>query len=263
MERLRWQGEFPADGGAIRLDGYRPITRPVPRITRPIDAVVMEMSGVLYDDSYWPRWLWQRLAKLGLAASFETFWSVCEQEYLPDVYAGRRELWDALCAYFVEMGLSRGRIEEVRIAAEARRLQWQSGLRPFPGVAATLAKLAAGRPGRLAVLTNSCCSGDALGRRLGTLGLGEFFGPVIGSRDLGLALPASDAWLELERRLQIPRSRIAFVSRDGLTLRGAAGAGLVAIGMHQPRATAGAAALDQFADLAEVFCPAVASAQAA
>ena len=262
MERLRWQGDFPAEGGAIRLDGYRPTTRPVPRITRPIDAVVMEMSGVLYDDTFWPRWLWQRLAKLGLAASFETFWSVCEQEYLPDVYAGRRELWDALCTYFVEMGLSRGRIEEVRIAAEARRLQWQSGLRPFPGVAATLTKLAA-RPLRLVVLTNSCCRGEELRERLATLGLDEFFSDVIASRDLGLALPAGEAWCELGRRLNVSLASVAFVSREGATLRGAATAGVVAIGMHQARATSGVASLDQFADLAEVFRAAAAPAKAA
>lgn len=254
MSRLRLLLESAADLPVVRAPSYRPDAAPVARSSRPVTAVVMELAGVLYDDTLWPRWLWQQLGRLGLQSPFEAFWQVFQLEHLPPAYAGRVTFWQALAAYLSEVGFSRGRIEEVQIAAEARRRQWETELRPLPGVASTLSQLSARRI-PLLILTNASCDGQQLRRRLRTLGLESHFQEVVSSIDLGAALPHERAWQTAVERLGRPPAQLALLSRNSQVLAGAGQAGLLPVSVHGPLPVSGALQIDRFADLLDILPP--------
>lgn len=259
MTRLRIlfdTSELPslAEASAKRDRAYRPPRESRTLPVQAVAAIALEMPGVLFDDSLWPRWLWTLLGRLGLKTSFDLFWRIFELEYLPSVYSAERDLWSALAAYLSEMGFSRGRIEEVRIAAEKRRQQWELELRPLPGVVATLGQLAEqGVP--LVVLTNSCCSAEHLRERLAILGIERHFADVISSQCLRRALPHESAWASLVDRLGCRPAEIAFLSRHPHIVAGAAAAGLFAISIHGAHPPGGGCHLDQFAELTRFVAP--------
>lgn len=204
----------------------------------PVAALIFDPGDVLYDATMWRRWLLQQLGRLGLHTHYRTFYRVWERDYLADVFRGRRDFWNALRSYLLEVGLNRGQIDELSIAAHARERQFQVGTRPLPGVSATLAQLAS-RGIRLACLCNSHTPAVQLSEDLERLGLAERFELVLSSFDLGCAMPAVGSYQAVLTRLRLAADHAAFVGHDSQELAGAATAGLWTIGVnHDPDAQA-------------------------
>ena len=108
-----------------------------------IRAVVFDMDDVLYDATLWRRWLLQLLARLGVKAEYRSFYRTWDAEYLIDVHRGRREYAEAFQAFLLAQGLSWAQIDEVEAASRVHSQELESGVRPLPGVAATINELAA------------------------------------------------------------------------------------------------------------------------
>lgn len=238
----RTQGP-PAEASILGLD------RALPKVV--ISAVVFDMAGVLYEGTICQRWLWQLLLRLGVQVEYAQFCDTWEHDYLDAVNRGARSYEDAQHSFLLGFGLTPAQVEEVQAASHMRRSEVDLGVRPLPGVAATLAKLAAGGF-KLAVLTNSWCSSPALRQMLNQLGLGTFISAVLSSCDLQATTPAAECYEAGLKLLGTPASQTLYVGNEARSLAGAR-----AVGMHTAafNFAAGAAAdhyLHRFDDLVEL-----------
>lgn len=209
------------------------------RAPRPAEAgsgklpcgLLFDLADVLYDASMWSRWLVQLLHRLGLQTHYKAFAQLLEREFLVEAYCGRCSFWQAVENCLRSSGLSRGQIDEVLIAAQAARRRFDESRRPFPGVQATLARLAAlGLP--LAVVTNASVGREALYAVLDELRLGNPFQVVLSSRDAKRTLPAASLYEAAVSALDLTPRQAAYVGHDTLELDGAAAAGLQTIAFN-------------------------------
>lgn len=218
-------------------------------------ALVLDLDHVLYDASPWQRWLLQLLNRIGMHTHYQAFFCAFERDYLESVYCGQREYWDALRAYLLEAGVSRGRVEEVLAAGHGKHRELWRDVRPFPGVCNTLSQLAA-RGVRLAVLSNAVSSGEEFETQFNHLGLRSRFEVVLSSRDLGVAKPTPEAYQAAIHALGLAPETIGFVGHSTLELAGAGLAGLTTFAInHAPDAQADIY-LDRFEQLLQVAAPA-------
>lgn len=150
----------------------------------PLDGLIIEAGGVLFDDSCWQRWLLQLLSYMGMQTRFDAFYRVWEVEYLPSVWRGQWDYWDAFGDYLRSCGMPVGRCDEVVVAAKSRRLRMESNRRAFPGAAAALARLVTGGV-RIIAAFNSAVPASELETKLDAVGLGGMLEKVFSSVDLG------------------------------------------------------------------------------
>ena len=101
-------------------------------------ALLLELCGVLYDDSCWRRWMLQLLTRMGVQTHYAAFFQVWEQEHFSRVCAGEVGYWEAMRQYLCCIGLPGGRVDEACAAGQSRRRQWERVIRPLPGVVRTL-----------------------------------------------------------------------------------------------------------------------------
>jgi FMN phosphatase YigB (HAD superfamily) len=203
-----------------------------------VAGLLFDVGDVLYDATMWRRWLLQLLSRLGLHTHYRAFYHVFEHEFLGSVYCGRRDYWDALRAFLLSAGLSRGQADEVIAAGYSRRRQLEEHIRPFPGVLATLAQLAAGG-WQLAAICNAPWPAAQIREHLDQLGLASRFPIVLSSFDLGCTLPAAEAFDAALSAMQLAAADVAFVGHDTRELSGASSAGLKTIAFnYEPDAVA-------------------------
>jgi HAD superfamily hydrolase (TIGR01493 family) len=228
----------------------------------PLAALVFDLNNVLYDATVWQRWLLQLLNRFGVHTHFDAFFCVFEHDYLPAVYRGERDFWEALRDFLISVGMSRGRLEEVLAAAHGKHRELWDEVRPFPGVTATLAQLAA-RGIRLALLANSGAPATQLVERLKRLGISQRFDVVLSSRDLKASKPAHQCYQAVIDALGLPSDAIGFVGHEPVELAGAALAGMVALALHHTADVQAEVYLDRFDQLLHVVAPLHASQQRA
>lgn len=191
----------------------------------PLRGLLFDMGDVLYDATLWRRWLYQLLGRIGLHSRYRTLYRVWDEEFLNDVHRGRREFAEAFAAFLLSLGLSRGQIDEVQAASQARKRDLELSTRPLPGVRDTIEELAA-RGVKLAVLSDSEKHGDELQAHLTRLGLGGCFSPVISSIDLAHTKPSPVCYRAALTDMGMPTDAVAFVGHDAAELVGARAVGL-------------------------------------
>ena len=107
----------------------------------PVAGLLIDLCGVLYDDSTWPRWLFKLVQRLGLHTTYTPFFRVWRREYLERVKRQELEYWQALRLFLRAAGLTNGQIDEVEAASHARLRAFESELLPLPGVVNVLTRL--------------------------------------------------------------------------------------------------------------------------
>jgi putative hydrolase of the HAD superfamily len=178
-----------------------------------VRAFVFDLGDVLYDATVWRRWLVRLLARLGLRVNYAEFFRVWDRDYLPDVYCGRRTYAEAFQTLLTTCGLSPAQIDEVAAAGHGRRRELATHRRLLPGVLTTLRQLqAAGFP--LALLCEADCPAGQIREELQRLSIGDYFGPIIGSFDLGRAKPDPACFEAALAALQLASDQAAFVGHD-------------------------------------------------
>jgi FMN phosphatase YigB (HAD superfamily) len=212
--------------------------RRVPACFGEVRAFVFDLGDVLYDATVWRRWLVRLLARLGLRVNYAEFFCVWDRDYLPDVYCGRRDYAEAFEAVLATCGLTRAQIEEVTAASHARRRDLAIHRRLLPGVSATLGQLhAGGFP--LALLCEADGPGGQVREELHRLAIGDYFGPIISSFDLGRAKPDPVCFEAALAALQLTSGHAAFVGHNTVELAAARRLGLATVAFnYEPGAEA-------------------------
>jgi len=201
------------------------------RLKRPVEGLVFDMGGVLYDDTVWRRWLLRVLGQLGLHTNYRSFYRLWDRQYLADVHRGRREFTAAFGEFLCAVGLSPAQIDEVQAACQARRRSLEVSIRPLPCVKTTLARLHQSGLA-LAALTDSEYSAAVLTERLERIGLAGLFDAVVSSIDLGHARPEPECYLTAISALRLSARQTAFVGHDSEELHGAADVGMCTIAFN-------------------------------
>lgn len=230
------------------------ISLPTPSVTRPkrpIEGLLLDTCNVLYDATGWRRWLLQVLRRFGLHSHYRSLFYVWEKDYLHPVFRGQRDFCDALRTFLQALGLSRGQIEEVAAACQARRIRWEADTRLLPGVKSTLQRLSStGFP--LAVVSNSEYPSHLLRQRLERMGLQGLLTAVVSSRDLGRVKPDPICYQTALMALGLPAGAAAFVGDDADELAGAAQVGLQTIAFNPTCEPDSDISLTRFADLLDL-----------
>jgi HAD superfamily hydrolase (TIGR01509 family) len=196
-----------------------------PKLLRPVpQGLLFEPDNVLYDATCWRRWLFQLLRRIGVHGEFTSLFYVWDHEYLPEVHCGRRDFQTTLRTFLQALGLSRGQVDEVA-AAQAKRRQLGTDLRPLPRVKSTLQALAS-RKMALGVLGDSTLDAEHLNQRLERIGLAKYFSTIVSSRDVQHAKPDPECYEAGLAALGLTADAAAFVGCDRQHLWGAQRVGM-------------------------------------
>jgi len=224
----------------------------LPSFTLPgVRALVFDMGDVLYDASMWRRWLLQLLRRHGLHSSYHTFFGVWEHDYLPRVNTGAEDYWQAMRNFLRSAGLPRGSCQEIVAAGTARRQYFRASIRPLTGVRSALAALST-RGMKLAAVSNTPETAEALQKKLDQLGIGSYFATCLSSLDAGAGMPAATVYLNTLQRLEIAPGDAAFVGHDATELAGAQRAGLSTIAVNYRQGAVADLHLKTFKDLMQL-----------
>jgi len=202
--------------------------RPDARASAPrpgIRGLVFDLEDVLYDATLGRRWMLQLLARMGLKRDYRTFYRAWDHEFLVDVQRGRREYAEAFQAFLLAQGFSWAQIDEVQAASRLHCQELESGVRPLPGVVATIDELAA-RGVSMAVLADCAHSASELAGKLELLGLRGRFQAVLTSFELEETKPALRCYQAALQGLNLTTEEALYVGHDSRDLVGAAAAGL-------------------------------------
>lgn len=197
----------------------------------PIAGVLVDLCGVLYDDSMWSRWLFKLVQRLGLHTAYTPFFRLWRCEYLERVKRQELEYWQALRLFLKSTGLSDGQIDEVEAASHARLREYESELMPLPGAANVLAHLN-DRGVHLTMLSSACLDAQGVCRRLKALGLDACFEAVLATPDLWRQYPQQPVFEIAAETTRLPANQLAFVGCDTGMLAAAGSAGVCRIAVN-------------------------------
>ncbi|MFO7905010.1 MAG: HAD family hydrolase [Planctomycetota bacterium] len=192
---------------------------------------MIDLCGVLYDDSIWSRWLFKLVQQLGLHTTYTPFFRVWRCEYLSRVKRQELEYWEALRTFLRAAGLSSGQIDEVEAAGHAQLRKYESNLMPLPGVSNVLSRLH-DRGIQLTMVSSACLDTRGVHDRLNALGLAPYFNSVFSIPDLWRQYPEHPALQIAARTTHLPCGRLAFVGRDTALLTEAGEAGICRIAVN-------------------------------
>ncbi len=218
--------------------------------TRPM-GIVFDMGDVLYDATWWRRWLLRLVVRMGICTTYRAFFQVWDDDFLVYVHIGSREYGPALADFLQSQGLTRAQIDEVLAASAAKKRELESALRPFPGVRATTSVLAKrGIP--MTVLSDSEFTGEELSRKLASIGLDRRFTAVISSRDIGHTKPHRGCYEAACAALGPACNHVFFVGHDAEELSGAHDAGMTTCAFNHDDQVVADIYLRRFEDLLEL-----------
>ncbi|MCA9174005.1 MAG: HAD family hydrolase [Planctomycetales bacterium] len=218
----------------------------------PPAALLIELCGVLYDDSCWRRWMLQLLTRMGVSTQYAAFYQTWEQEHFGRVCAGEMDYWQGMRAFLRSVGMPPGLLNEACAAGQSRRKQWERSIRPLPTVVDTL-RLLQQSDVPVAVIAHASFSRQTAQRKLRELGLiRHVTGGVHATADLGKAGRFGSRFRVATECLSLPPERIVYVGCGRLAIEQALDDGLRCFGFNTDLTTLPCELLDNFASLGEL-----------
>ena len=213
----------------------------------PVGAIVFDVPDVLYDATFWRRWLLQLVGHLGIRLGYAEFHRAWDA-HLVDVHRGRREHAEALETFLLSVGLSWAQVDEIEAASRIQRQNLELGVRPLPGVVRTLDELA--RLGlSLAAWADTPLVAGKLAERLGRLLPHARFDAVLTSFELEATQPDPRCYQALLDLLGLSAAQAVYVGHDTAHLAGARSCGLRTVAFNYEPAAGADHYLTRFDDL--------------
>jgi FMN phosphatase YigB (HAD superfamily) len=236
-----------------RLAGTQADAEPNPcPFQREIDALLIEVNGIIYDDTHWWRWLTRTVAHLGVPTRFEPFYRHWEQDYLPKVCCEGLGFWEALEQQLLDCGLSPGTCNELLTAARSRRRCLDNGVRTLPDILPTLAELTVHEV-ELVALANRPSTAEEFHACLERLGVAAFFDRWHTSLELGRSIATPAALRQIVDRMGVRPARAVFLSSCETHREAARRTGLLTAGYEGPHGHGADLQLERFRDLVSQF----------
>jgi FMN phosphatase YigB (HAD superfamily) len=176
-----------------------------------IAGILFDVEDVFFDGTFWHRYLHQTACRLGRQQQFDNLQADWQKEFLPKVYAGELQYWDALASFFRSWGLNECEVRELTAVSQPRLKQAQAGLRLFPHVSETLQTLK--KQGlKVGVISNSIHEPAVFVEMLRRIGLRVELDFVATSRGERRRMPDQAAFGAAATSLGIQPDQIAYVS---------------------------------------------------
>jgi len=194
----------------------------------PLDGLLIEVGGVVYDDTCWWRWLAQVLSHAGIHTRYDTLLEDWEAEFLRHADSDDAAFWRALRCCLAQLGLAQGFCDEIQAAATAQRKTWEASLHAFPGISCALEGLAR-RCTAVVAVADCACLGPQLTARLRSLFLSAPFQAMVSAGDSRQSLADPAFYGQLLAGLKLDHESMALVSHKERHLAAASAAGLATI----------------------------------
>lgn len=233
LERIlahRKSPERPAPSGSFVPLPKIVCQAPVPDLPS-IEGLVLDVGGVIYDDTCWWRWLVQVLSHAGVRIRHDVLWEDWESQYLRFGKCDEQTFWTSLRQCLNRLGLTDSCCDEVQAAATAQRKHWESNLLPLPGVEATLRDLSQ-LPIPIDAVVGACSTSEQLGRRLRLLSLASYFHQAISAGDRGCSLLDTSFYQQLVQQQGLAADKVALISSKPRHLYAARRCGLIPIAVN-------------------------------
>ncbi len=217
----------------IRHQSLRPseLLRRLRDPSPPVAGLLVDLCGVLYDDSIWRRWLFKLVQRLGLHTTYIPFFRLWQREYLERVKRHELEYWQALRMFLRAAGLTHGQIDEVEAAGHAQRRLFETEVLPLPGVVNVLNRL--NELGiQLTLLSSACLDTRGVHQQLDRLGLESYFQTVFSMADLWQEHPSKSAFQVAIEWTGLAAYQVGFVGRDSAALAEAGQVGVRRIAVN-------------------------------
>ena len=228
-----------SSGAVLSLPRAQPVS---------ISTVLFDFDNVFVDATFWQRWLFQLLSRLGLHTHYREFYQIWEREYLPDVHLGRRHFWDALRDFLISAALTPPLVDEVVAASHARYRELETTSLPLPGVMNAISDLSQ-RGIRVAILCNTHRTGNELRGWLERHDLDQQIDSVFTSIDTRLAKPDVAVYHAAEHAMSSSAEETAYVGQHSDFLRGAINAGILSVAVNFEPGTSADLHLDRISFL--------------
>lgn len=196
-------------------------------------ALLFDMCGTLYDHRAWQPWLYGVVSRTGGFVDYETFGSTWCRFYEPRVGAGGAGLWEAVREMLERFGRTPAQIDELEAGVARRLKSYAERVRPYPGLATTLGRLAS-HGWRLAAIANAAWSRDDAEALLAELGFADWCEVV----ETAGPSPGDESHGRYDRvceRLDLSPSSVAFLSTSTEELAAASATGLTTIRLGTDR----------------------------
>ena len=185
-------------------------------MTRPIDAVVFDLDGVIVDSEIW----WDDVRK-AFAADHGRAWTIDDRHA---VMGRNSRQWSEIMRDRLGLDMPAAEIERAVVEAMVARYA-REGAPAIPGAVDAVRRIAATRPAALASSSHRAVIDAALI----TPGLADAFDAVVSSDEVAHGKPEPDVFLEAARRLGVDPTRVLVVEDSLNGLRAAHAAGMATV----------------------------------
>ncbi len=176
-----------------------------------ISGIIFDVEDIFFDGTFWHRYLHQTACRLGRQQQFDDLQADWQKEFLPKVYAGELQYWDALASFFRSWGLNECEVRELTAVSQTRLKQAQAGLRLFPRVSETLQTFK--KQGlKVGVISNSIHEPAAFVEMLQKIGLRVDLDYVATSRGARRRMPDQEVFMAAAVTFGVQPNQIAYVS---------------------------------------------------
>jgi FMN phosphatase YigB (HAD superfamily) len=176
-----------------------------------LQGIIFDVEDTFFDGTFWHRYLHRAVCRWVAEVSFNEVQSAWQSKFLPEVYQGQRNYWDALASFFRLWGLSECEVSELLVASQSRMKFAQANLRLFPQVDETLKQLKL-QGLRLGILCNSIHQPQALAEILIRIGVRTQIDAILTSRHLGRVMPDVAGFQTIAEMLNCPMQSLLYVS---------------------------------------------------
>jgi FMN phosphatase YigB (HAD superfamily) len=234
-ERIRATMDSMRTSGAafVRRRSLRPseLLRRLRDPSPPIAGLLIDLCGVLYDESVWRLWLFKLVQHLGLHTTYTPFFRIWQRDYLDRVKRLELDYWEAFRLFLRSAGLTSGQTDEVEAAGHARYRQYESEILPLPGVVPVLSRL--NELGvQLTLFSSAYFSSAEVGSRLKQLGLESYFQAALSVPELWRQYPDRPVFEVAMESTGLAPGRLAFIGRDTAMLAEAGAVGIRRIAVN-------------------------------
>ncbi len=201
-------------------------------------GLIFDIEDVFFDGTFFHRYLHQLICRLGKAEQFRHIQAIWQNKFLPEVYQGKLQYWDALASFFSSMGLEKSQVQELIVSAQTQLKRAQANLRLFPGVNDSLNALH--KQGvRLAIVCNSIHDPEKMIDMLRRIHLRTQFDFVLTSCAAKRVMPDGPAFEAVLQAMRFQPEDLGYISTKPERLQLAQLVGLRTIQLVKPTACSG------------------------
>ncbi|MEZ6095047.1 MAG: HAD family hydrolase [Pirellulaceae bacterium] len=199
-------------------------------------GIIFDVEDVFFDGTFFHRSLHQMIRRCGCKGEFREIQSCWQNKYLPQVYEGKLQYWDALASFFSSMGLARPQVTELIVSAQSRLKSAQDNLRLYPDVSEVISRIKKSGVA-LAIICNSIHAPETMCEMLQRINLRTNFDFVLTSYAAKRVMPDRNSFTAVCQAMGQEPSSVLYISTRSERLQMARECGLIPVQLNRHGST--------------------------